>query len=1020
MSRRKQAKPRPLKGQDDKLNIKEDGESVGKQCCSWERKKERNDGGETFRQEKDEGVNEPKCAESIQVSESFTPQKLKYCHRSEKPNIEEDPICCLALPLTSGHSSPDHEDGFDLGFKVEDLPKCTSGEKYKNYQRVNAPLPGNSLVPIEISQMHIISEALTNSKQGFSDGYDQVSAMSPQHLSILNDSQNNKEDFENRQPPNIATPHSSFSSQANPMAFKRMAPCAEKRKSPFVSNNSFGIQFTKKLKVFNNCVHCHNHTDSRTCQQTQHKDMDKEIHSSQIGSDIPTFPSELKEHQKEANVLLGHAVVLEAEITAAVQTVLQCRFCPKTLKNMKALQEHVRQSHNSISEINSNVFFCSQCFRGFLTKDTLDNHVQQTHCKKSLSVDPDLSKEAAERKALLFCSDCTNLPTFSSKQKLMQHIKKTHKNMHLMKLQSEKRTQSPTSPQSIKCPVEKTGKSALPSTNFICDHCGAKYTSLDLFQTHLSSHLKSMLPKLTCPECFKNFPNQDSLNEHAMAHFNNTSTLYTCESCSKTFISVKDLHGHLLEMHTLEFYRCSLCQQVFSSKVSIQVHLASKHSTKRTAFHCTSCEWDCTQEHDLHVHVKQKHLDQQCKLYCCIFCSESFNTDIELQCHITTHSDKSSPCLTKSNSPLEVPLHEKLCAKSQGTEGNNVTPPPVSESVAKDSTGILPMNNEIRDSKVESLLCSPAESKGKVSRSDWMFACEICGASYTMQSLLANHQLRDHHIQPGESGTLRRKVEAIRGSHKCKDCSKTFFTEMALWEHVQTHLGPTKNCQCPICGERFPSLLTLTEHKVTHSRSLDTGNCRICKLPLHSEEDFLEHCQRHPDLHNSLTGFRCVVCMQTVTSTLELKIHGSFHMQKVQVNDLTSSCTDHSDLHPDLQIFPRVEMVNVSSLEPRKDNKTNISVVNCCSTTALIPEERSNKNALTQATKEGGGMRCHGVHAAAVCQGTEESLPAAGSQRNSCRLPVRGGAVPSARARRTHCHPPREERLSSSRGRKSG
>lgn len=37
----------------------------------------------------------------------------------------------------------------------------------------------------------------------------------------------------------------------------------------------------------------------------------------------------------------------------------------------------------------------------------------------------------------------------------------------------------------------------------------------------------------------------------------------------------------------------------------------------------------------------------------------------------------------------------------------------------------------------------------------------------------------------------------------------------------------------------------------------------------------------HPDLRNSLTGFRCVVCMQTVTSTLELKIHGTFHMQKL-------------------------------------------------------------------------------------------------------------------------------------------
>lgn len=69
--------------------------------------------------------------------------------------------------------------------------------------------------------------------------------------------------------------------------------------------------------------------------------------------------------------------------------------------------------------------------------------------------------------------------------------------------------------------------------------------------------------------------------------------------------------------------------------------------------------------------------------------------------------------------------------------------------------------------------------------------------------------------------------------------------------------------------------------QVTHSKSLDTGTCRICKMPLQSEEEFIEHCQMHPDLRNSLTGFRCVVCMQTVTSTLELKIHGTFHMQKL-------------------------------------------------------------------------------------------------------------------------------------------
>ncbi|KAL0164273.1 hypothetical protein M9458_040026, partial [Cirrhinus mrigala] len=862
-------------------------------------------------------------------------------------NVEKDEACCLALPLSPGPSSSDHEDGCDLGCK---------GDTYKDHLRLgqcgrtNTPLPGNSSVPLEISQKDICSEAFINSKQSLGNQYEQGSAMSSQHLSLPNDPPNSMRDTEKRQPSNCAAQDQSVlsmgecscatSHMCSPATVntRTTTPSAEKRKSQFDSNSFLGS--SKKLKAFNNCVHCQNHMSPRAHSQPQH--VENKIRSS---SEILTFP----EHQKEANVMLGHSVLFEAAITAAVQTVLQCSFCPTSLKDLKALQEHVRESHNS-ALIESNVFFCSQCFRGFLTKDTLDNHVQKVHSKnQSLKLDPD-PEEKAEGRSLTFCQYCSHLPMFNSKLKLMQHIRKTHKNINLMNLKEGTRTVGSTSPQSIKSPAKKA---ALPSTDLICDHCGAKYNDLDLFQTHLSSHLKSMLPKLTCPECFKDFPNHESFREHTVSHFSNTSALYICESCSKTFTSVNDLHGHLLEMHTIVFYRCSLCQKVFSSKMPIQVHLASEHSNKRTTFHCTSCEWDFKQEHDLHLHVKQKHLNKQCKMYCCIFCAESFSTDVELQCHITTHSDKCSPCVcTQTRSPLEVPLHEKLRAKSQSAEGNNVTPPPVSEPVAKDSAGTLPANSEIREGTVESLFSPPAESKGKANLNDPMFACEICGASYTMQSLLANHQLRDHHIQPGESGTLKRKVEAIQGSHKCKDCSKTFFTEMALWEHVQTHLGPTKHCQCPICGERFPSLLTLTEHKVTHSRSLDTGNCRICKLPLHSEEDFLEHCQRHPDLHNSLTGFRCVVCMQTVTSTLELKIHGTFHMQKVQGDDLINSCTDASNLKISSSVAQQETVtMNVSTFEHKlRDNKTSISVVNCCSATALIPEERSNKNTLTQTT----------------------------------------------------------------------
>ncbi|TRY99914.1 hypothetical protein DNTS_020224 [Danionella cerebrum] len=804
--------------------------------------------------------------------------------------------------------------------RSRDLQRCCRCWKMNS-------LLSNSLVPLEESQIDVNNGSLLEREQSWCKTTEEGSLRSSKHLSVLRDL---PDDYEKQQPEeSVAHSMAEFtctdSETQSPLPsgsiLRPKAASSEKRKSSLDGC----LEISKKIKYFDNVL-------SRGCPQTQFND-------SSIGSrsEIQAFPSE--KHQKEMNVKVGHSMLLEATITAAVQRVFQCSFCHKSFVDLEALQEHVHQSHNSALD-ETKLFFCSQCFCGFLTEDALDNHVEGTHSRnRNLKLDPDA--ETTERNSLQFCQFYSHVP--STNRKVLQHIK-TPKNTRLVILNDG--TTGLTSPQS------KAAASA-----FICDHCGAKYTDPDLFQSHLSSHLSSSLPKRTSPEGLNDFPNRDSLEKHTMCPFIEASTLYICESCSKTFSSVKDLQGHLLEMHTIVLYRCSLCQQAFSSKVSIQVHLASEHSNKRTTFQCTSCDWDFKQESDLHLHVKQKHLDRQWQDFCCIFCTESFATDVELQCHITTHSKTSNRCVcTNTRSPPEVPLHSKLHAKCQSTEGNNMTPPPVSKAAAKDRLGLLPVNSDTSRGKLESMFGPSTESKEKVNLNDPMFACEICGASYTMQALLTKHQLRDHHILPEERGNLKRKVEAIQGSHKCKDCSKTFFTEMALWEHVQTHLGPTKHCQCPICGERFPSLLTLTEHKVTHSRSLDTGNCRICKLPLHSEEDFLEHCQKHPDLHNSLTGFRCVVCMQTVTSTLELKIHGTFHMQKVQTEGVTNSRgTDCAVLNPDLKISSGAALQeagtrNVSLFEHRFRDRNAGTMVSCCSATALARKDFLNKNSLTQTT----------------------------------------------------------------------
>ncbi|XP_039610636.1 zinc finger protein 521 isoform X6 [Polypterus senegalus] len=672
-------------------------------------------------------------------------------------------------------------------------------------------------------------------------------------------------------------------------------PKSRGRKRAAQQGSDMAVLSSKQAKITYSCIYCNKQVFSSLAVlqihlKTMHLDKPEQAHTCQYCLEVLPSLYNLNEHLKQVHETQEHTPLMGT----MPAMIFQCNFCPEALTDLNALQEHIRCSHGFASPVSkeSNAFFCPQCFMGFLTETTLEEHIRQTHCEGgNARFDSPLTGAPKDPIVEVYsCSYCTNSPIFNSILKLNKHIKENHKNIplalnYINNGKKSSRALSPSSPvamdqASLKVAQAMSGTSSRSAGEFICNQCGAKYSSLDMFQTHLKTHLDSVLPKLTCPQCNKEFPNQESLLKHVTIHFMITSTYYICESCDKQFTSVDDLQKHLLDMHTFVFFRCTLCQEVFDSKVSIQLHLAVKHSNEKKVYRCTSCNWDFRHESDLQLHVKHNHLENQGKIHKCIFCGESYGTEVELQCHITTHSKKYN-CKFCSKAfhaiiLLEKHLREKHCvfeAKPQncGTNGSA----PVTEQVPKDE---VELQNLLANSHGSHN--SHDGSEEDVDTSEPMYGCDICGAAYTMDSLLQNHQLRDHNIRPGESAIVKKKAELIKGNYKCNVCSRTFFSEGGLREHMQTHLGPVKHYMCPICGERFPSLLTLTEHKVTHSKSLDTGTCRICKMPLQSEEEFLEHCQMHPDLRNSLTGFRCVVCMQTVTSTLELKIHGTFHMQK--------------------------------------------------------------------------------------------------------------------------------------------
>ncbi|XP_026782949.1 zinc finger protein 423 isoform X1 [Pangasianodon hypophthalmus] len=659
--------------------------------------------------------------------------------------------------------------------------------------------------------------------------------------------------------------------------------------------------------------------------KTIHADKPQQSHTCQLCLDtLPTLYN-LNEHVRKAHRSSGGSASNFPLLQFSNVSAFHCNYCPDMFADINSLQEHIRVSHclpsgvvaGSTTLEGNHAFFCNQCSMGFLTESSLTEHIQQTHCNNAGGVtkmESPVLQPSQSFMEVYSCPYCTNSPIFGSLLKLTKHIKENHKNIPLANNKRKVKV-ADLSPASSDVEISSpkrhrvAGDSAPAGANgdYPCNQCDLRFTSFESFQAHLKSHLELLLRRQSCPQCNKeDFDSQESLLQHLTIHYTTTSTQYVCESCDKQFSSVDDLQKHLLDMHTFVLYHCTLCQEVFDSKVSIQVHLAVKHSNEKKMYRCTACAWDFRKESDLQMHVKHSHLSQPTgpgvasKARKCIFCGESFGTEVELQCHITTHSKKFN-CRICGKAfhaivLLERHLREKHCMFDGGNgNGNggsqNGTPNGVSQSSKRGGGGSTAaaeqadLQNMLLKGGAQETANSHEASGGEeeLDASEPMYACDICGAAYTMESLLQNHRLRDHNIRPGEddAGSRKKKADFIKGNHKCNVCSRTFFSENGLREHAQTHRGPAKHYMCPICGERFPSLLTLTEHKVTHSKSLDTGTCRICKMPLQSEEEFIEHCQMHPDLRNSLTGFRCVVCMQTVTSTLELKIHGTFHMQKL-------------------------------------------------------------------------------------------------------------------------------------------
>lgn len=256
-------------------------------------------------------------------------------------------------------------------------------------------------------------------------------------------------------------------------------------------------------------------------------------------------------------------------------------------------------------------------------------------------------------------------------------------------------------------------------------------------------------------------------------HITRMHTVHTkeiCLNCGKLVLS------HYLSTHLkrhLKQYTCSDCGKGFSTKSDLSIHLNYRHTEEKVKKkeECPVCKKMLSSKPSLHQHLKI-HIGK--RGHKCPKCSETFITEHGLIKHVKA-----------------------------------------------------------------------------VHRTGEQLKCEHCDKVFYLRYMLVRH-MRNH---TGEE------------PYKCKICDKRFTNSRNCTTHVRKHTGEKPYC-CHQCKKMFSKRHYLTDHERTHNEENKTFKCGICSRAFFQNGALKEHMKSHQQ-----NPFKCSKCNMAFKSRYLQRTH---------------------------------------------------------------------------------------------------------------------------------------------------
>ncbi|KRZ21361.1 Zinc finger protein [Trichinella pseudospiralis] len=408
---------------------------------------------------------------------------------------------------------------------------------------------------------------------------------------------------------------------------------------------------------------------------------------------------------------------------------------------------------------------------------------------------------------------------------------------------------------------------------YSCGFCGELKANVGDLQKHtLHKHsLKDLqLPPISadptydCDFCGRCFDSILALHCHASsAHRKSASAVdgssnvqaYQCGQCDTSFSTLKMFTGHMRGQladpglrPSSGGRRCHLCGLVAESDDRLNSHLLTHYLQKECRQCCQACGRWFPRADELNEHMFQVHAVHA---YRCSLCGSLFESRADMQRHlVAAHVDEQirhrcRACGAAFDSGDQFLAHVRLAHtfNSSSSSGNN-----------NNNNNCSPSPPELHYYCTVCCLAFDSEAEYRA-HSHAAFQCSLlCSKSFSGQHPYEQHINNEHGLQASASDEEPQQLDNGPSS-------------------------PANNNKCNICDKKCSSLVELAQHKLQHCKVVHSETCAVCRAPIGSVEQFFIHVRMHNSNTAGGVAPACIICKQSLLSTVEMHTHAKFHLR---------------------------------------------------------------------------------------------------------------------------------------------